>query len=119
MLAGLKGHVNVVPYISADEDVLVERISGRWTCRANGHIYHQKFSPPRQAGICDLDGSELYQRDDDKLETVANRIHVYMTQTAPLVDYYRQNGKLVQVNGAQEVEDVTRDLLSAMKKQIN
>jgi len=119
MLAGLNGHVNVVPYISADEDVLVERISGRWTCRANGHIYHQKFSPPRQAGICDLDGSELYQRDDDKLETVANRIHVYMTQTAPLVDYYRQNGKLVQVNGAQEVEDVTRDLLSAMKKQIN
>lgn len=119
MLASFGGRVDAVPFISADEDVLVERISGRWTCRANGHIYHQKFSPPIKAGICDLDGSELYQREDDKAETVANRIHVYMTQTAPLVDYYRRNGKLVEVDGAQAVEEVTEDLLSALKKKIS
>jgi adenylate kinase len=99
--------------------VLVERISGRWTCRASGHIYHEKFNPPQQAGKCDLDGSELYQRDDDKAETVANRIHVYLTQTAPLADHYRKSGKLVEINGAQPVELVTEELLSDMKKLLN
>ena len=84
MLAGFGARVDAVPFISADEKVLVERISGRWTCRANGHIFHEKFSPPLKPGICDVDGSELYQREDDKAETIANRIHVYMTQTAPM-----------------------------------
>ena len=119
MLASLNSRVAVVPYISAEESVLVERISGRWTCRASGHIYHEKFSPPKQAGICDIDGSELYQRADDKAETVVNRIHVYLTQTAPLVDHYRQCGKLVEIDGAQPVERVTEELLSDMKKLLN
>jgi adenylate kinase len=119
MLAGMNGRVDVVPYILADEAVLVERISGRWTCRASGHIYHEKFNPPQQAGKCDIDGSELYQRDDDKAETVANRIHVYLTQTSPLADYYRKSGKLVEINGAQPVEMVTEELLSDMKKILN
>lgn len=117
MLAGFNGHVDLVPYISADEAVLVERISGRWTCRANGHIYHEKFNPPAKAGICDQDGSELYQREDDKYDTVVNRIHVYLTQTAPLIEYYRQRGTLIEVNGAQPVEDVSRDLLAALEKK--
>ena len=119
MLASLNSRVAVVPYISAEESVLVERISGRWTCRASGHIYHEKFSPPKQAGICDIDGSELYQRADDKAETVVNRIHVYLTQTAPLVDHYRKCGKLVEIDGAQPVEKVTEELLSDMKKLLN
>lgn len=119
MLAGFNGHVDVVPFIAADEAVLVERICGRWTCRASGHIYHEKFNPPRQAGICDEDGSELYQREDDKPETVTNRIRVYTSQTAPLIEYYRERGKLVEVNGNQEVEDVTRDLLAALEKKTN
>lgn len=119
MLASLNSRVAVVPYISAEESVLVERISGRWTCRASGHIYHEKFSPPKQAGICDIDGSELYQRADDRAETVVNRIHVYLTQTAPLVDHYRQCGKLVEIDGAQPVERVTEELLSDMKKLLN
>jgi adenylate kinase len=118
MLGELSGRVDVVPYITADESVLVERICGRWTCRANGHIYHEKFNPPAQPGICDVDGSELYQRDDDKAETVTNRIRVYLAQTAPLVDYYRSRGKLVEINGAQPVERVSEDLLSAVRKQI-
>jgi adenylate kinase len=116
MLSEFGGHVDAVPYITAEEAVLVERTSGRWSCRAQGHVYHQKFSPPQKEGVCDVDGSELYQRDDDKAETVANRIRVYFEQTMPLVDYYRQTGKLIEINGVQDVEQVTKDLLSALKK---
>ena len=116
MLKGFKGEVNLVPYITAAEQTLVERTSGRWTCRAHGHIYHEKFNPPKQAGICDVDGSEVYQRDDDKVETVTKRIRVYLEQTMPLVDYYRKAGKLAQIDGTQAVEQVTKELLSALKK---
>ncbi len=116
MLAEFKGHVDAVPFISAPEDVLVERASGRWTCRASGHIYHEKFNPPKQPGICDIDGSEVYQRDDDKVDTVRKRIHVYLQQTMPLVDYYRTRGKLVEINGMQTVEQVAKEMLAALKK---
>lgn len=116
MLKGFKGEVNLVPYITAAEHVLVERTSGRWTCRAHGHIYHEKFNPPKQAGICDLDGSEVYQRDDDKVETVTKRIRVYLEQTMPLVEYYRKIGKLAEIDGTQAVEQVTKELLGALKK---
>ncbi len=116
MLKGFKGEVNLVPYITAAEQTLVERTSGRWTCRAHGHIYHEKFNPPKQAGVCDVDGSEVYQRDDDKVETVTKRIRVYLEQTMPLVDYYRKAGKLVEIDGTQAVEQVTKELLSALKK---
>lgn len=110
------GQVDVVPYLTAPESVSVERISGRWTCRANGHVYHQKFNPPKQPGVCDVDGSELYQRDDDKAETVKHRIEVYLQQTAPLIEYYRQKGRLVEIDGTQSVEHVTGALLAALKK---
>lgn len=116
MLAGLGSEINVVPYITAAENILVERTSGRWTCRAQGHIYHEKFSPPKQAGKCDLDGSELYQRDDDKVETVTKRIRVYLEQTIPLVEYFRKEGKLIEVDGTQSVEQVTKEMLVALKR---
>lgn len=116
MLAEFKGQVDCVPYLTAAEDVLVERASGRWTCRAQGHIYHQKFNPPKQAGICDEDGSELFQRDDDKVETVATRIRVYLEQTMPLVDHYRKSGKVIEIDGALPVAQVTEALLAAIKK---
>ena len=116
MLAEFQGQVNKVPYITAAEAILVERASGRWTCRTSGHIYHEKFSPPKETGKCDVDGSELYQRDDDKVETVTRRIQVYLEQTKPLVEYYRQHGKLVEIDGTQPVEKVTELLLSALKK---
>ncbi|MCL5429233.1 MAG: adenylate kinase [Chloroflexi bacterium] len=114
MLNNLGGKVDVVPYIRVDEEELVRRLSGRWTCRAEGHIYHEVFNPPKQTGVCDVDGSELYQREDDKRETVQRRIHVYLDQTAPLIDYYRKEGSLVEVDGAQNIEAVTQDLLAAM-----
>lgn len=115
MLEEFKGHVDAVPFISAAEDVLVERLSGRWTCRANGHIFNEKFNPPREPGVCDFDGSELYQRDDDKAETVKRRIHVYLEQTSPLIAYYREHGKLVEIDGMQSIEQVAQALESALK----
>jgi adenylate kinase len=115
LLAGFNGDVNVVPFITAAPEVLIERASGRWTCRAQGHIYHQKYNPPKVAGKCDIDGSDLYQREDDKAETVARRINVYFDQTAPLVDYYRGENKLVEIDGTRSIEDVTNTLLSAIK----
>lgn len=116
MLKEFKGSVDAVPYITAAENILVERISGRWTCRTQGHIYHEKFNPPQKAGVCDVDGSEIYQRDDDKVETVTKRIRVYLEQTMPLVEYYRKSGKLHEIDGTQSVEQVTEELLTALNK---
>ncbi len=116
MLVEFGGDVDYVPFISADDEVLITRLSGRWTCRANGHVFHTTFNPPQQPGVCDLDGSELYQRDDDKAETVTRRIQVYMQQTAPLIEYYREAGKLVKIDGAQPIEKVTAALVKALEE---
>jgi adenylate kinase len=119
LLADFDGRVDLVPYITAPESALIERLSGRWTCRAQAHIYNEHSNPPRRAGICDIDGSELFQRDDDKPETVKRRIQVYLEQTAPLVAFYHEQGKLVEVNGAQPIEQVAEVLVDALKnKQI-
>lgn len=118
MLGDFRSDVDVVPFITADPQVLIERASGRWTCRSHGHIYHEKFSPPKVDKKCDLDGSELYQREDDKAETVARRIKVYLEQTAPLVDYYRAQSKLVEVDGTRPIEAVTTELLRAIKRKV-
>jgi len=114
LLAEFGGEVDYVPFISAPEEILIERLGGRWTCRAQEHIYHAKNRPPRKAGVCDLDGSELYQREDDREKTVKRRIQVYLEQTFPLIAYYRERGKLIEINGAQPVELVTADLLAVL-----
>jgi adenylate kinase len=115
LLERLGCSINLVPFIKVPEEVLVERLSGRFTCRAQGHIYHKLFNPPQQPGVCDVDGSELYQREDDSAETVRNRIGVYLEQTAPLIDHYRQLGLLTEINGDQPIEDVQADLLNIIK----
>jgi len=117
MLKDINGKVTAVPYINVTEDVLVDRLSGRWTCRKSGHIFHQKFNPPHEPGVCDIDGSELYQREDDKTETVKRRIRVYLEQTQPLIEYYRQRGLLIEVDGRSSIEQVTVDLLSAVQRK--
>ncbi len=114
MLADLKGRVVAVPYIRVPEAVLIDRLAGRWTCKSQGHVFHEKFNPPKQPGVCDFDGSQLYQRDDDKAETVANRIHVYFEQTMPLIEYYRRAGLLLEVDGSQPIEKVSSDLLAGL-----
>jgi adenylate kinase len=116
MLEEFNGQVDAVPFITADDNVLVERLGGRWTCRASGHIYNEKFNPPKETGKCDFDGSELYQRDDDKAETVKHRIQVYLDQTSPLIAYYRDLGKLVEIDGMQTIELVTQAMMVALKK---
>ncbi|MEA4909659.1 MAG: adenylate kinase [Chloroflexi bacterium] len=115
MLATLGGKVNLVPLISVPAEVLVERLGGRWTCRAQGHVYHAKYNPPKQAGVCDIDGSELYQREDDQPATVERRIRVYSEQTAPLIEYYRDLDLLCEVDGTQPIEKVTEALLQAVR----
>lgn len=116
LLTSFSGKVDYVPYITASEEVLIDRLSGRWTCRAHGHVFHEKFNPSKQAGICDYDGSELYQRDDDKAETVRRRIQVYLEQTAPLIAYYRERGILHELDGAQPIEQVTAALMAVVAK---
>ncbi|MBC8335524.1 MAG: adenylate kinase [Anaerolineales bacterium] len=117
MLNEIGEDIDIVPFITAPDEILVERLSGRWTCRKSGHIFHTVFNPPLKEGVCDIDGSELYQRDDDKVETVKNRIQVYLRRTSPLIAYYREQGKLVEVQGNQAIEEVTRDLLDVLAKE--
>jgi adenylate kinase len=116
LLSEFGGKVNYVPYVTASEATLIERLSGRWTCKEQGHVYNEKFNPPQKKGVCDIDGSPLFQREDDKAETVTRRIQVYLTQTAPLITYYRERGLLSQVDGAQPIEKVTADLLAVLRK---
>ena len=116
MLIEFNGRVDIVPFIMAKEDVLVERLGGRWTCRAKGHIFNVKSNPPQYDKKCDFDGSDLYQRDDDKAETVKHRIEVYYKQTTQLIAHYRDHGKLVEIDGMQSIDQVNDDLLAAVKK---
>lgn len=115
MLATLSSQVNCVPYIAVPADVLIERLSGRWSCQVCGKVYHQKFNPPVKAGICDADGSVLIQREDDKPATVENRIKVYVQQTAPLIAYYSSKGLLAEVDGTQSIEVVSEQMLKAIR----
>ncbi|HEY58442.1 MAG TPA: adenylate kinase [Anaerolineae bacterium] len=114
MLREWNAQVDVVPFIQVPEEELVSRLAGRWICRAQGHIFHEKFNPPKQPGVCDYDGSELYQRSDDRPEVVRERIRVYYQQTAPLAAYYRERGLLREVDGTQSIEQVTQTLLSLL-----
>ncbi len=109
------GHkISLVPSIVVPDAVLVERVSGRRLCRVCGEAYHVRFNPPKQPGVCDKDGGELYQRDDDNPETVRQRLQVYWQQTSPLIDHYRNQGVLVEVNGDQSIDAVAADLRAAV-----
>jgi len=114
ILAEMNAKVDLVPLISVPNDVLVERLSGRWMSKS-GRVYHALYNPPKVKWVDDIDGTPLYQREDDKPETVQRRIDVYYEQTAPLIDYYRQAGLLVEIDGTQEIDKVTEDILKAIK----
>jgi adenylate kinase len=115
LLTGMGSELTVVPYIKVPEDVLLARLAGRWTCRACGAMYHQLFSPPQEAGVCDRCGGELYQRPDDTPETQKHRIKVYFEQTAPLIDYYREKGLLVEVDGRPGIDEIQAALLGVIR----
>jgi len=106
--------VSDVPYIAVPDEVLVERVSGRRICRTCGESYHVRFNPPEELGVCDEDGGELYQRDDDKPETVRKRLKIYWEETSPLIDYYRDKGVLIEIDGDQSIDAVTEELREAL-----
>ncbi len=114
LLEKFNGGVNLVPYIKVPDEVLVERLSGRWMS-PSGRVYHEKYNPPTVKWIDDIDGSQLYQREDDKPETVRHRIEVYNEQTAPLIAYYREKDLLVEIDGTQSIDDVFADIMEAVK----
>ena len=96
--------------IQVDKDELVARLSGRRICRSCGASYHVIFNPPKEEGICDKDGGELYTRADDNPETVSNRLEVNMKQAQPLLDFYEAKGVLTNINGQQDIDKVFADL---------
>ncbi|RMG73924.1 MAG: adenylate kinase [Nitrospirae bacterium] len=92
--------------VDVDFDVLMKRLTGRRTCKDCGQMYNIYFSPPQKEGVCDKCGGELYQRDDDKEETIKKRLDVYEAQTAPLIDYYEKKGILKRVNGVGNIDEI-------------
>ncbi|MGB2957048.1 MAG: adenylate kinase, partial [Anaerolineales bacterium] len=116
ILVGVGAFLAAVISVAVPEDVLVERASGRRICRTCGQSYHLKFDPPQESGICDEDGGELYQREDDKQETVRQRLAVYQAQTSPLVEFYRTREILHEVNGDQTIDNVADDILQVVNE---
>ena len=108
--------IDKVLYIKVPNEELVARLSGRWICRDCQAVYHTIANPPQQAGRCDACGGELYQRSDDKPETVRRRLEVYFEQTMPLIEYYTEIGVLTEVNGDQSISKVQTALLEAIKE---
>lgn len=97
-------------YLEVPTEVLVDRAAHRWTCRIDGATYDYRINPPRRPGVCDLDGGELYQREDDQPEVVSERIRVYMKDTLPVVDYYRERGLLRPIDGTRDIDGVAAEI---------
>lgn len=106
--------LNGVLSVQVPENIVIERLAGRRTCRSCGALSHMVFNPPKKAGVCDHCGGELYQRDDDREETIANRLRVYEKQTAPLANYYRERGLLREIDGVGEVNDIRARVTKAL-----
>jgi len=106
MLASMGKSINHVLNIQVPDQTVVERLTARRTCRSCGAIYHLKFNPPREEGRCDACGGELYVRDDDREETVRARLEEYRSKTQPLIDYYRAEGLLRDIDGGASMEEV-------------
>ncbi len=107
--------IDVVVYIKVSEEEILRRLSGRWICRQCQTPYHSQNSPPRVWGKCDQCGGELYQRPDDTVEIIKKRLQVYFAQTAPLISYYTQAGKLLEVDGEGGVDEVGRRVILALR----
>lgn len=101
-------------YVEVSDEELLKRLGGRWICRQCQTPYHEVTSPPRIPNKCDKCGGELYQRSDDTEETVKERLKVYFTQTTPVLDYYRAEGKLVTVDGKRGIEEVSEEIIDVL-----
>jgi adenylate kinase len=115
-LDDIGGKLDVVLELVVDDDEVVRRLSGRRTCRVCGRVWHVDFDPPIGEGTCDQCGGELFQRDDDREETVRHRLEVYAEQTSPLIDFYADKGILVGLDATGPVEDVTDRAINALMR---
>jgi len=111
----MNAKLDLVLELVVDDDEVVRRLSGRRTCRKCGHVWHVDFDPPEVDGVCDHCGGELFQRDDDRPETVRHRLEVYAAQTAPLVAFYAARGVLIGIDATGPVDDVTERALDALR----
>ena len=118
MLKDLALDLDVVLELVVDDEEVIRRLSGRRTCRSCGHIWHVDFDPPIREGICDHCGGELFQRDDDKPDTVQHRLDVYVEQTAPLISYYAEQGILLGIDATGPVDEITDRALNALRRFI-
>ncbi len=110
--------IDKVVYIKIAEEELVRRLSGRWICRNCQVVYHMISSPSKVWGKCDRCGGELYQRSDDTPQVIRERLQVYFEQTAPLIDYYARAGKLLEVDGEGNVDEVSRRIIVALQGKV-
>lgn len=115
MLADTGANLDLVLELIVDNDEVIRRLSGRRTCHGCGKIWHIEFDASSREGLCDRCGGELYQRDDDKAETIAERLKVYARDTAPLVDHYGAQGRLVGIDATGPVEDVTERAINELR----
>ena len=102
--------------IAVPDEELIKRTTGRQICRSCGATYHVTFKPSKVKNVCDKCGGELYQRDDDKVETVKKRLSVYAAQTKPLIDYYKNSKLYIEIDGKQSMEDVYKDIVASLEK---
>ena len=109
--------IDLVFYLEVPREELLVRLSGRYICRANQHVYNVNSRPPKTPGVCDIDGSLLYQRPDDTGEAVQRRLNIFFGETIHLLDYYREQGKLVVVDGNRPIEQVRASLLEAIQSR--
>ena len=116
LLKQLEAALDVVLELVVDDDEVVRRLSGRRTCHQCGHVWHLDFDPPGTDGICDRCNGELFQRDDDREETIRHRLEVYADQTSPLIGYYGERGLLRGVDATGPVEDVTERAINALRR---
>ena len=113
-LARVGQRIDATIYLEVPRDVLLDRLSGRWICRAHGHVWNVKSNPSRVPGICDLDGSPLYQRSDDSPETIKRRLEKFFSETVQVIDYYSRQGKLIRIDGTDTIEHVNQHILSGL-----
>ncbi len=114
-LQGVGKQIDLEIYLQVPREELLKRLSGRYICRANQHVYNIYSRQPKVAGVCDIDGSELYQRSDDTGEAVQKRLDIFFNETIQLLDYYENQKKLVEVDGNQEIDLVQQSLLDVIR----
>ena len=102
-------------YLKVPREELLDRLSGRYICRANQHVYNITSKPPKVSGVCDIDGSELYQRSDDTGEAIQTRLDIFFSETIQLLDFYDKQNKLAEINGNQDIDEVQEELLQTIQ----